>query len=530
MLLTLRTLAPLGLLVQCAKGHRDQVDARSPHKKLETTTVVEPLCTANVTVYDTTVVKVTKLVDYTVTVNTTTTNTCTESTTTTLHYTVAVTDTDLVTTTTTATDLTTVTNTDTDLTTVTNTNTTVVLTTETDTDSVTVTTTGTDSTTVTTTDTAAVTVTTTDTDAVTVTTTDTDAVTVTTTDTAAVTITTTDTDSVTITTTDTDSTTITRTLFTNTYDPCPKSCSISAETVNLYFWPTNRPYTYPTTYFDKSLSYTFTSPSVYMFIPTAQGINTLNQPAGPSTSSWILPLDLYQVSTIALDGSNATRQLVLADLSTNCPKSADPTAIATLVDSACNPVLAAPTQVRSWAFPCNACGRFGLFDPPYAVPTLTGRLVEPSPPPVTVTAAPITVTAPPVIETLPPPPVQTTGILVIEYKDANGNTLSTATVTTTGFVGGTSTSTVIVAPTSGVPGVPSGTETGAQGTTAGPVPGETGTDTSVFLPGTTLPASSASSSTGLPISETSGPVTAAAAKGFAPVSLWVGVIAATFWL
>lgn len=30
----------------------------------------------------------------------------------------------------------------------------------------------------------------------------------------------------------------------------------SAETVNLYFWPTNRPYTYPSTYVDEKLGYT----------------------------------------------------------------------------------------------------------------------------------------------------------------------------------------------------------------------------------------------------------------------------------
>ncbi|KAK4187900.1 hypothetical protein QBC35DRAFT_217239 [Podospora australis] len=532
MLLTLRKLAPLGLLVQTVKGTQGhEGNARSPQlKKLSTTTEFEPVCTANVTVYDTTFVKVTNYVDYTVTVNTTITNTCTEETTTILRYVVSVTDTALATTTTTATDLTTVTNT----------NTTIVTTTATDTDLTTVTNTDTDSVTVTTTGTDSTTVTTTDTDAVTITTTDTAAVTITTTDTDAVTITTTDTDSTTITTTDTDSTTITRTLFSTTYDPCPKFCSVSAETVNLYFWPTDRPYTYPTTYFDKRHSYTFTSPSVYMFIPTAQGINTLGQPAGPSTSSWILPLDLYDVSTIA---GNATRQLTLADLGTNCPQTADPTAIATMVDSACDPVLAAPTQVRKWAYPCNACGRFGLFDPPYAVPTLTGGLVVSSPPPVTVTAAPITVTAAPVIETQspPPPPAQTTGILLIEYRDSNANVISTATVTTTGLTGGTATSTVVVpasttpgvvVPTGSVSGVPVPGESDSVSLPTGsaaPAPGETD---GTFLPGTTLPASSGSF-TGPPVSETSSVATAAGSKvgdASAGAALWVTLLFAVFWL
>ena len=32
--------------------------------------------------------------------------------------------------------------------------------------------------------------------------------------------------------------------------------SSSVATVNLYFWPTNRPYTYPSTYVDPELGYT----------------------------------------------------------------------------------------------------------------------------------------------------------------------------------------------------------------------------------------------------------------------------------
>lgn len=127
-----------------------------------------------------------------------------------------------------------------------------------------------------------------------------------------------------------------------------------------------------------------------MLIPTAVGINTLGQPAGPSTTRWILPLDLEEVSTIVPGQpgtqDDVTRAMTLSDLGTDCPQSVDATAIATLAsDGRCNPILAAPSQVRSWAYPCNACGRFGLFDPPYAVPTLTGGLVEP-PPTTTATA------------------------------------------------------------------------------------------------------------------------------------------------
>ncbi|KAK3986839.1 hypothetical protein QBC44DRAFT_383728 [Cladorrhinum sp. PSN332] len=424
--LTLKALLPLPLLIQSAQGWGERSHPKKP-------VIEEPeVCTANVTVTDTTTVQVTRYVDYTV--NLTTTQIITECTTTTLLYTTAIT----------ATNLTTITNTDTDLVTVTNTDTDSVTVTNTDTDLFTVTNTETDLTTITNTGTDSVTVTTTDTDSVTITTTDTDSVTITTTDTDSVTITNTDTTTTTETVPATTTTWTTQTIFSTTYDPCPKSCSISAETVNLYFWPTNRPYTYPTTYFDPSLSYTFTSPSVYMLIPTAVGVNTLNQTAGPSTTSWILPLDLYEVSTIVdahigpgTDGG-VTRQLTLADLGTDCPKTANPTAIATLVDSRCNPVLAAPTQVRSWAYPCNACGRFGLFDPPYAVPTITGGLVpEPTtvvtiPPPVIVTAtvAPVTTAPPP-----PPPAPVESGVVVVEYFNTEGGFLSSSVLPTTGVSG-----------------------------------------------------------------------------------------------
>ncbi|KAK0735294.1 hypothetical protein B0T26DRAFT_671452 [Lasiosphaeria miniovina] len=332
MLQTWRTLAAFGLLVQSVKGRRNGVDVQ-----VISTTIFDPVCTANVTVYDTTSVKISHYVDVVCTVNITTTNTVStyiiEDITTTLLYSVSVTETDSATTTTTEVDSVTITNTEKGWVTVTNT--------------------ATSSTTITNTET--------------------------TTSTVPATITT--------------YTTTTRTIFSTTVDPCPSSCSISVETVNLYFWPTDRPATYPSTYVDHDVGYTFTWPSVYMFIPTAVGINTEGETVGPSTASWMLPLNLNEVSTIAQGSSNITRQLTLSDLGTDCPRTADPSAIATIVDAHCDPVLAAPSQVRSWAYPCNACARFGLFDPPYALPTVTGGLIPPTttvlPPPETITATEI---------------------------------------------------------------------------------------------------------------------------------------------
>ncbi|KAJ5152811.1 uncharacterized protein N7482_009289 [Penicillium canariense] len=118
-----------------------------------------------------------------------------------------------------------------------------------------------------------------------------------------------------------------------------------------------------------------------MVVDTLYGYNTAGR-AGPSGTSLVFPLDLDQVSTIDLTNS-ATRQLTLNDLGTDCPQTEAPSVIATAAPNGrCDPILLAPEPVKSWASPCNACGQFGLFDPPYAVSPLTGGLV-----PVTTTVA-----------------------------------------------------------------------------------------------------------------------------------------------
>ncbi|KAJ5924136.1 hypothetical protein N7466_008323 [Penicillium verhagenii] len=152
------------------------------------------------------------------------------------------------------------------------------------------------------------------------------------------------TDTATVTTTDTNfDTIIVPTTITAAPNPCPTTCSI-------------------------------TSPSVYMVINTIYGYNTAGR-TGPSGTSVVFPLDLNQVSTIDTVNS-ATRQLTLNDLGTDCPQSEDPSVIATAAPNGrCDPILVAPETVKSWASPCNACGNFGLFDPPYAVAPLTGGLV-----------------------------------------------------------------------------------------------------------------------------------------------------------
>jgi hypothetical protein len=125
-----------------------------------------------------------------------------------------------------------------------------------------------------------------------------------------------------------------------------------AGTVRLFFWPTSNTYTYPSTYVETALDYTFTSPSVYLVINTIYGTNSLGR-AGPSGTSEIFAVDLDQVSTL-VPSNGATRQLTLNDLYTNCPQSADPSVIATTTpDGHCDFSLLAPETVKQWALPVS---------------------------------------------------------------------------------------------------------------------------------------------------------------------------------
>ncbi|KAI0411859.1 hypothetical protein F5X98DRAFT_380332 [Xylaria grammica] len=165
------------------------------------------------------------------------------------------------------------------------------------------------------------------------------------------------------------------TITTSENEECPTTCSVVASTVRLFFWPTSNDYTYPSTYVSTGLDYTFTSPSVYLVISTLYGTNSVGR-AGPSGTNQVFPLDLDQVSTV-IPGGQITQQLTLNDLRTDCPQSEDPEVIATTIpDGHCDFSLLAPQPVKQWALPCNACGRLGLFDPPYAIPPLDGGITE----------------------------------------------------------------------------------------------------------------------------------------------------------
>ncbi|KAI0467443.1 hypothetical protein F4859DRAFT_494437 [Xylaria cf. heliscus] len=215
--------------------------------------------------------------------------------------------------------------------------------------------------------------------------------------------------------------TIATTITTSVEEECPTTCSIVAGTVRLFFWPTNNDYTYPSTYVETGLDYTFTSPSVYLVVNTIYGTNSIGR-AGPSGTSEVFAVDLDQVSTI-LPREQITRQLTLNDLHTDCPQSLDPDVIATTIpDGHCDFSLLAPETVKQWALPCNACGRFGLFDPPYAIPTLSGGLI----------ATTITTNIDSMTSATTTSPASGATSTIVTATTTNGQTTETGTIPSTG--------------------------------------------------------------------------------------------------
>ncbi|KAI0531889.1 hypothetical protein GGR58DRAFT_523879 [Xylaria digitata] len=219
------------------------------------------------------------------------------------------------------------------------------------------------------------------------------------------------------------------TITTSGNEECPTTCSVVASTVRLFFWPTGNDYTYPSTYISAGLDYTFTSPSVYLVINTIYGTNSLGR-AGPSGTSEAFALDLDQVSTI-IPREQITQQLTLDDLRTDCPQSEDPEVIATTIpDGHCDFTLLAPEPVKQWALPCNACGRLGLFDPPYAIPPLDGGIIG-----TTITTASDETTT--LASTASPSSGPTTSIVTATA------TIPTTQTTETGVISSTSDPTII---------------------------------------------------------------------------------------
>ncbi|KAI0967903.1 hypothetical protein F4678DRAFT_482914 [Xylaria arbuscula] len=321
----------------------------------------------------------------------------------------------------------------------------------------------------------------------------------TTTDTATVTVRTTDTDTVVVPTTITPPVSYS-TLVTTIATPepeCPTTCSLVATTVRLFFWPTAYDYTYPSTYVETSLDYTFTSPSVYLLINTIYGTNSLGR-AGPSATNEVFPLDLDEVSTI-VPGEQITRQLTLNDLHTNCPQSEAPEVIATAIpDGHCDFSLVAPPPVKSWASPCGACGRLGLFDPPYAIPPLGGGII-----PITTTDVGTTTFASTVSASSGPTSTivtaTTTGVTsTTETSIASSAGDSTINSSQTTADGSSTTETAATSSADSTTGVDSSISETATVSSSGTVVGSsTGDPTTVSSDPTGVPTASASRMTGI---------------------------------
>ncbi|OGE47004.1 hypothetical protein PENARI_c077G07662 [Penicillium arizonense] len=145
-------------------------------------------------------------------------------------------------------------------------------------------------------------------------------------------------------------------------------CSMYAGTVDLVYWPTNDNYSYPSTFYDDKIDYTYSSPSVYMVVNTLYGWNPCGL-LGPSTSREVFAFDLTEVSTLVpytqstATTRRGTRQLYLSDLGTHCTGSYNQTELATQLhpmkddDTRCNPFLVVPAAVKRYGHPywlhCN---------------------------------------------------------------------------------------------------------------------------------------------------------------------------------
>lgn len=191
-------------------------------------------------------------------------------------------------------------------------------------------------------------------------------------------------------------------------------CMVFAGTVQLRFFPEAKGnLSYPATYFDES-GLTMISPSVYMIINTLTASNACG-PLGPTYTDYTLSMDLTDVSTLqpfpdatARYRIGDSKQLDLADLATDCPKFSDRPPDQTLILSdggivdthpiandwnRCNPRLVMPSAMKSvglpyWRHCGNDNGRFGIFDPPGAVPPVNGLFPTTQPAPVVPTPTP----------------------------------------------------------------------------------------------------------------------------------------------
>ncbi|TGO49120.1 hypothetical protein BCON_0220g00060 [Botryotinia convoluta] len=188
-------------------------------------------------------------------------------------------------------------------------------------------------------------------------------------------------------------------------------CHIFAGTVQLSYFPqASGNITYPSTYYNKAIGITMTSPSMYMVINTISGYNSCGQ-VGPTMSNVIISMDPSDVSTIARYtasdqqvNTTPAALLTLSDIISGCStitmtESSTNGAIQSMhaMDNdynRCFPALAIPTpQIESLGLPYyRHCGqdnaRLGLFDPPGAVPPVNALLPVTSATPAASTSIP----------------------------------------------------------------------------------------------------------------------------------------------
>ncbi|KAE9376038.1 hypothetical protein N431DRAFT_543391 [Stipitochalara longipes BDJ] len=206
-------------------------------------------------------------------------------------------------------------------------------------------------------------------------------------------------------------------------------CAIFAGTVAMSYFPEswgifeNKTYT---EYFDTDFGVTMTSPSIYMRVNTVTGENSCG-PLGPTFANQVISMDLTDVLTLQpyADHTVTTRMgppipLTLSDLTSDCQNtyatfSTDGAYVNTHpvygMYNRCHPRFEFPIQIKRLGYPYWAhCGNdnytYGIFDPPGAVPPVSGLLPITPPAAYTSTYEPASAlpTTAPVAETSPAPP------------------------------------------------------------------------------------------------------------------------------
>ncbi|KIN07269.1 hypothetical protein OIDMADRAFT_47172 [Oidiodendron maius Zn] len=259
------------------------------------------------------------------------------------------------------------------------------------------------------------------------------------------------------------------------------SCTMHLGVVEISYFPQNSANaTYPSTWYNPEWSVTMTSPSLYMLVETAWGNNQCGT-LGPTFSNKVVSMPISHALTMqpyansaAVSRMGPPRPLTLNDLA-GC--STLPSNLWSLIPAImtlhpiedsfyrCNPHFVVPPEVWAIGGPYwKNCAHFndevGIFDPPGAVPTVSGLLPITSDSPVAITPTTATTIA---AANPDQPKVTPSSSTSTTTKTSTSTSTSSPTFTTSSLPTPTSNARVQSTSTSaskpeGVPDVPAATD------------------------------------------------------------------------